>query len=147
MKPAPPHAAAALPPARFAELFLQALSAGQETPAATPGGSARLVRGPHERALFTLRARAGDEAEYRAASRRFLALMRLLEGDDVAGLAHAPGGGSTLLHPALLDTAARMPLTRNGSFPPRRFREAAEAAARDDYAALSWPPQPEGTTS
>ena len=139
MKHPPPHVAAAVRPPRFARLVLEALAAGQESPADLPGGSVRLARGPHERALFALRARLPDEAEYRAVSRRFLALMRLLEDDTLLPLAHGRGG-STLLHPALLDTAARMALARNGNFPPRRFREVAERGAREDYPDLDWPP-------
>ena len=55
------------------------------------------------------------------------------------------GGRSTLLHPAVLDTPARLPLTRNGHFPPRRFLAAALAAAREDYADLDWPLADAGT--
>ncbi|MCA8967083.1 MAG: hypothetical protein KDC48_19540 [Planctomycetes bacterium] len=141
MKAPPPHVAAAFDPTRFATLVLQALTAAQETPSAGPGGVAELRRGPHERALFALRARLPDDAVYRAASRRFLALMQLHATGALAPLTHTGDRGATsFLHPAVLDTAAELSLTRNGRFPPRRFLDAALARARDQYADLAWPP-------
>ena len=141
MRQPPPGAALAFDPAQFAALVLEALAAGQESTAGLPGAAARLVRGPHERALFAMRARLPDPQRYRDASRRFLALMQMHAKQALGPLACAgAGGASTLLHPALLDIAAQMPLTRNGRFPPRRFMEAALARASDDYATLQWPP-------
>ena len=147
MREPPPSAAAAFEPAEFAALVLDALAAGQESTAGLPGTATRLVRGPHERALFALRARLPDPQRYRDASRRFLALMQLHAKDALGPLTHSgEGGRSTLLHPALLDTAAQVPLTRNGRFPPPRFLESAMARARQHYAELEWPPSTDRQT-
>ena len=148
MTAAPPRAAAAFEPAQFAALVLGALAAGQESTAGLPGEAARLVRGPAERALFALRAQLNDENRYHAASRRFLALMHLQANAALGPLArNAAATGSTLLHPAVLDTAARMPLTRNGHFPPRRFLAAALVTAQRDYPDFDWPPAGSGDSA
>lgn len=137
-------------PAEFGSLFELALGAGQAETALDDAAAAELPEellptNPYRRAAVALKRRLGeDEARFQSALLRFCAVMELY----TRGALHAwvredaRGTRAALLHPAVLDVAARMSLTRNGNFPRDRFLEQVSQTARERYADLAqWPPE------
>ncbi len=93
---------------------------------------------PHGRAAFALKRHfAGDDAGFQSALPRFRALMDLFSRGALAGWMRAGDGGRSSLHPAVLDVASRMRLSRNGRFAPRKFLDEVERAAAAHYPELA----------
>ena len=93
---------------------------------------------PHGRAAFALKRHfAGDDAGFQSALPRFRALMDLFSRGVLAGWMRAGDGGRSSLHPAVLDVASHMRLSRNGRFAPRKFLDEVQRAAAAQYPELA----------
>jgi len=93
---------------------------------------------PHGRAAFALKRHfAGDEAAFRGALPRFRALMDLFSRGTLGEWVRSGDGGRSALHPAVLDVASQMRLSRNGRFAPRKFLDEVQRTAASRYPELA----------
>jgi len=139
-----------LDPGTFARAVIAALSAGEDAGGDAASvdrleadGSISLLQvpdTPHGRAAFALKRHfAGDETAFHSALPRFRALMDLFARGTLGEWARAGDGGRSALHPAVIDVASRMRLSRNGRFAPRKSLDAVEHGAASQYPELaSW---------
>jgi len=137
-----PSQAQAFDPAEFGELFVLALEAGQSR-ADMPGPKPERygLEAPYVKAAAALRERIGDdELAYKSALARFVAVMDLYGRRALAPwMRPAPPERPErrALHPAVLDVAARMRLSRNGKFPVDKFLSEVARVARTEYPELA----------
>lgn len=156
-----PREAIPLLPTTFAYAFLVAVESGEvehayEGSAAgadftggqiqrSDGTSASfsLPPGAMNRAAFALkRLFADDSLSFHSAFARFRAVMELKQNKALGPWAR-PGGdasNSVALHPAVLDVASQMRLSKNGKLPPRKFLSEVRRVATERYADFEqWP--------
>jgi hypothetical protein len=92
----------------------------------------------HARAAFALKRHfAHDAVAFASALPRFRALMDLFSRGTLADWARVREGGRSALHPAVIDVASRMRLSRNGRFAPRKFLDAVARTAAQAYPELA----------
>lgn len=154
MKKQRPETAPALAPSDFAEAFQLAIVAGerpqdleksanpleQEELVGADGLPLQLSDSPYNRAAVALKRRYGNDGEAFASSfYRFRALMELISKNSlgvwVRSSIRIPG--ALRIHPAVLDVASEMRLSKNGKFALRKFIEAVEALAKERYPDLA----------
>jgi len=150
MKKQRPENACALEPAEFAQAFQLAIIAGErpqdledasasELPEELVGDDGlplQLSDTPYNRAAMALKRRyPEDRAVFASAFYRFRALMELISGDALGAWARSSirRQGALRIHPAVLDVASDMRLSKNGKFAARKFLDAVEALARERY--------------
>lgn len=154
MKRSRPQDACRFEPADFAAVFEIAISSGEtlrhEDSAdldveltGDDGLPVRLSNTPFNRAGIALKRHFGnDDTRFVSALFRFHALMELVTNNALgrwmrSSIRHE---GSTRLHPAVLDVASHMRLSKNGRFPVNKFLEAVEETAKAHYPDLpEWP--------
>ncbi len=154
MKKQRPENARVLEPAMFAMDFQLAIVAGErpqdlEDPAEA-GGLEELVGDdglplqlsdtPYNRAAIALKRRYADDREgFASAFYRFRALMDLISKDALGVWARSSirRQGALRIHPAVLDVASEMRLSKNGKFAARKFIDAVEDLARERYPELA----------
>ncbi len=137
-------------PAEFAEAFQLAIIAGErpqdleESAASEPyeellgdnGLPLQLSDTPYNRAATALKRRYGeDRAAFVSAFYRFRALMELVSNEALGAWARSSirRRGALRIHPAVLDVASNMRLSKNGKFASRKFLDAVETLARERY--------------
>lgn len=140
--------------AEFAEAFELAVIAGERPQeledasgelevSGSDGHPIRLSDTPYNRAGYALKRRYGeDQAGFESALYRFRALMELISKDALGPWARSSirRQGALRLHPAVLDVASSMRLSKNGSFAVKKFLRQVETTARARYADLAeWP--------
>ena len=150
MKRQRPEDAPALEPAEFARAFQLAIVAGErpqdldeqsaagdhEELVGDDGLPLQLSDTPFNRAAMALKRRYGDDRiQFASAFYRFRALMDLISRDALGVWARSSiqRDGALRIHPAVLDVASEMRLSKNGKFASRKFVEAVEALARERY--------------
>ncbi len=150
MKKQRPENACALEPAEFAQAFQLAIVAGErpqdledlavsglhEELLGDDGLPLQLSDTPYNRAAMALKRRyAEDRAVFASAFYRFRALMELISRDALGAWARSSikRQGALRIHPAVLDVASDMRLSKNGKFASRKFLDAVEALARERY--------------
>ena len=133
----------------FARAVIAALAAGEaagEVGAVSldrpdPAGGVSVLQVPdtaHARAAFALKRHfAQDKKAFASALPRFRALMDLYSRGLLAQWARDAVGGRSALHPAVIDVASRMRLSRNGRFAPRKFLDAVARTAEQAYPELA----------
>ena len=154
MKRPRPQDAAAFDPADFAVIFEIAIRSGETPQSDEPGDldvevvgddglPVQLADTPFNRAGIALKRHFGDdETSFLSALFRFRALMELVTKDALGRWMRSSirREGSTRLHPAVLDVASHMRLSKNGKFPVNKFLETVEETARARYPDLpEWP--------
>lgn len=157
MKKQRPENARILEPAEFAQAFQLAIVAGErpqdldDSPAADQheelvgddGLPLQLSDTPYNRAAIALKRRyADDRAAFASAFYRFRALMELISRDALGMWARSSirRQGALRIHPAVLDVASEMRLSKNGKFASRKFLDEVEKLARERYPDLpEWP--------
>lgn len=153
-KPGRPEDARRMNPAEFADVFALAVVAGERPQeledaavkleiTGSDGRPIKLSDTPYNRAGFALKRRYGDDqAGFESALYRFRALMELISKGALGPWARSSirHQGALRLHPAVLDVASSMRLSKNGSFAVTKFLKQVEATARSHYADLAeWP--------
>lgn len=154
MKRARPQDAVEFDPAEFAGVFEIAIRSG-ETPqsgdlgdldvelAVDDGLPVRLSDTPFNRAGIALKQHySEDETRFLSALFRFRALMDLITNNALGPWIRSSirREGSNRIHPAVLDVASHLRLSRNGKFPVNKFLESVEETAKAHYADLpEWP--------
>lgn len=150
MKKHRPDKACSMKPAEFAAAFQLAIIAGErpqdlEDPKASDhheellgddGLPLQLSDTPYNRAAMALKRRYGeDRALFASAFYRFRALMELVSSDDLGAWARASirRKGALRIHPAVLDVASDMRLSKNGKFASRKFLDAVKQLAHERY--------------
>ena len=145
MKTIRPEDAMSLPPALFAKVVLAGIAAGESAQQGDPlsldrvepDGSLSMLQvpdSPHSRAAFAIKREFVDnEGAFRAALARFNALIKLLSRNALGPWTKVRDGGSTAMHPAVIDVASNMRLSPNGRFAPRKFTIAVADVARRLY--------------
>jgi hypothetical protein len=150
MKKHRPEHARPMEPAEFARAFQLAIIAGErpqdlEDPGASDpheelvgddGLPLQLADTPFNRAATALKRRYGDDRYlFASAFYRFRALMELISNDAMGGWARSSirRQGALRLHPAVLDVASEMRLSKNGKFASRKFLDAVKTLARERY--------------
>lgn len=163
MKRARPENAVEFEPVEFADIFGIALRSG-EVPQPDESGDLgvelmdndglpiKLSDTPFNRAGIALKQHyREDEERFLSALFRFRALMELITKDALGPWMRSSirREGSSRIHPAVLDVASQMRLSRNGKFPVNKFLEAVKDTARAHYADLpEWPlDQPDRKTN
>jgi hypothetical protein len=150
-----PQDSRALDAGDFADLFELAVRAGESPQEAAEGGDldvervgndgkpVRLADTPYSRAGLAIKRRCGtDEARFLSALFRFRALMDLISGGALGRWVRSSirREGANRIHPAVLDVASSMRVSKNGKFAVQKFLRAVEQTARSRYADLSeWP--------
>lgn len=154
MKRQRPEDAVALEAAEFAEVFQLAILAGerpQELDGEAATGPAEELLGddglplqlsdtPYNRAAIALKRRYGnDRAGFASAFYRFRALMDLISKDALGAWARSSirRQGALRIHPAVLDVASDMRLSKNGRFALKKFFTEVEIVARERYPDLA----------
>ncbi|MDH3413176.1 MAG: hypothetical protein OEM98_11875 [Gammaproteobacteria bacterium] len=149
-----PEDAGALDAGEFAEVFQLAILAG-ERPQDLEGEAAagpdeellgddglplQLSDTPYNRAAMALKRRYGeDRGGFASAFYRFRALMELISKDALGAWARSSirRQGALRIHPAVLDVASDMRLSKNGKFAMKKFLAEVEIVARERYPALA----------
>ncbi|NIR32507.1 MAG: hypothetical protein GWN84_25015 [Gammaproteobacteria bacterium] len=146
-----PRDALPFSPAEFGRLFNLALTAGQD-PARTAGqtdpdlriGDYRVPETPFRRAALALKAELGDDdARFKSALWRFCAVMELYRLRALTPWARrrAERHDADAIHPAVLDVASQMRLSKSGKLPRDKFLAEVDRVARVRYPELlGWPP-------
>jgi hypothetical protein len=141
MKGLRPEQAMAFDAAEFARVVMIGIAAGESGDDASlvvdrpaPDGSVEVLEvpdNPHSKAAFALRRHyARDDRAFASALMRFRAFMGLLARGGLEGWVQRRSGGRLAIHPAALDVASQLKISRNGRFAPRKFQQAmAEVAA------------------
>lgn len=148
-----PENACALEPAEFARAFQLAIVAGErpqdledqasdrhEELVGDDGLPLQLSDTPYNRAAVALKRRYKDDRiVFASAFYRFRALMELISKDALGEWARPSirRQGALRIHPAVLDVASEMRLSKNGKFASRKFLDAVKALARERYPHLS----------
>jgi hypothetical protein len=142
--------------ADFAQAFQLAIVAGErpqdlealeqhEELVGDDGMPLQLSDTPFNRAAAALKRRyAGDTYVFSSAFYRFRALMELISKDALGGWARSSirRRGALRIHPAVLDVASEMRLSKNGKFASRKFLHAVKTLARERYPDLAeWRPR------
>lgn len=150
MKKHRPEDACPMEPAEFAQAFQLAIIAGErpqdlEDPAASDpqeellgddGLPLQLSDTPYNRAAMALKRRYGDNRTvFASAFYRFRALMDLVSKGALGAWARSSirRQGALRLHPAVLDVASEMRLSKNGKFASRKFLDAVKTLAEERY--------------
>lgn len=150
MKQQRPEDAPVLEPAEFAQAFQLAIVAGErpqdldqqsatgehEELVGDDGLPLQLSDTPYNRAAMALKRRYGeDRIQFASAFYRFRALMDLISRDVLGVWARSSikRAGALRIHPAVLDVASEMRLSKNGKFASRKFVEAVKTLARERY--------------
>ena len=150
MKKHRPENARPIEPGEFAEAFQLAIIAGErpqdlENPAASEpyedllgddGLPLQLSDTPYNRAAIVLKRRYGeDRAAFASAFYRFRALMELVSREALGAWARSSirRQGALRIHPAVLDVASNMRISKNGKFASRKFLNEVEILARERY--------------
>lgn len=150
MKKQRPEHACPMDPAEFARAFQLAVIAGErpqdlEDPETSDpheellgddGLPLQLSDTPFNRAAAALKRRYGeDRAVFASAFYRFRALMELVSRDALGVWARSSirRQGALRLHPAVLDVASGMRLSKNGKFASRKFLGAVKTVAQERY--------------
>ncbi len=139
----------------FAQLFELAVRAGESPQESAEGGDldvelvgdhgepVRLADSPYNRAGLAIKRRyETDETRFLSALFRFRALMDLISGDALGRWLRSSirREGANRVHPAVLDVASSMRVSKNGKFAVRKFLRVVEETARSRYTDLSeWP--------
>ncbi len=146
-----PQASLAFDAGEFAKLFELAVRAGESPQESAESGDldvelmgddgkpVRLAKTPYNRAGLAIKRRyETDEARFLSALFRFRALMDLISGDALGRWVRSSirREGASRLHPAVLDVASSMRVSKNGKFAVRKFLRAVEETARSRYADL-----------
>ncbi|MDX1514705.1 MAG: hypothetical protein R3174_13285 [Gammaproteobacteria bacterium] len=149
-----PQDAAEFDPAEFAGVFEIAVRAGESAQSdesgivdveltGDDGLPVRLADTPYKRAGIALKRHYhDDEDRFLAALFRFRALMELISRNALGRWMRTSirREGASRIHPAVLDVASHMRLSRNGKFAVNKFLEAVEEISRARYAGLpEWP--------
>lgn len=154
MKKHRPEDARALEPEEFAEMFQLAVVAGErpqdleDETLADPdselvgddGLPLQLSDTPYNRAAIALKRRYGkDRSGFASAFYRFRALMDLISRDALGEWSRSSirRQGALRIHPAVLDVASDMRLSKNGKFALQKFLAAVESVARERYPDLA----------
>lgn len=141
-------------PAEFAAAFELAVRSGEMPELDEPTGldielmgddgrPVKLQDTPFNRAGIALRRHYGqDEARFLSALFRFRALMDLVSKNALGEWVRTSirTEGASRIHPAVLDVASRMRLSRNGRFAVNKFVDGVAKVASERYADLpEWP--------
>ncbi len=98
---------------------------------------------PYNRAGLALKRRYGaDRVAFASAFYRFRALMELISRNALGTWVRSSirHHGALRIHPAVLDVASDMRLSKNGKFAVNKFLSMVEITARERYADLTeWP--------
>lgn len=154
MKKHRPEQACSMKPTEFAAAFQLAIIAGERPQdledAAGPdrheellgddGLPLQLSDTPYNRAAMTLKRRYGeDRAAFASAFYRFRALMELVSSNALGQWARLSirRKGALRIHPAVLDVASEMRLSKNGKFASRKFLDAVKELAQERYSGLN----------
>ena len=137
MKHLPADDAEVFPPDRFARLVLVAITSGEHNPGeeeaghvdalAADGSTIRVPvsDNPYQRAAAALSEHfMDDESGLKSLMWRFGALMNLLERKVLQRWIKQDENQSMRIHPAVLDVASYMRLSRNGRFAQKKFVQA-----------------------
>ena len=95
---------------------------------------------PFRRAALALKTELGDDdARFKSALWRFCAVMELYQRRALSPWARASGErpDTEAIHPAVLDVASEMRLSKSGKLPRDRFLATVERVARDRYPELA----------
>ena len=149
MKSMPPETAQPIDPREFAQAVLLGIAAGE-----SPGGGdytvdrpnangsvdiTEIPDNPYSKATFALRRHyRDDDHAFASALMRFRALMSLLGRGALQQWVHCHPRGRIAIHPAALDVASQMRLSKNGRFAPRKFLNAVAETAHRHYPQFSW---------
>ena len=129
--------AVALDPNEFWLAVEIGIRAGQaQSPAIEQSNTDANTANPLTRAAHALRDIYGaGTVEFESTMNRFAALMHLFSQGVLGEWVKSSGGrsGSSDIHPAVIDTAARMRLSDNGKFPVKKFLSAVNDNALDKY--------------
>ncbi|MDH3695274.1 MAG: hypothetical protein OER96_11975 [Gammaproteobacteria bacterium] len=130
--------AIALDPREFWLAVEIGIRAGQaQSPAIEQSNISTNAVNPLTRSAHALRDIYGaGTVKFESTMARFAALMQLFS-QGVLGEWVKPSderSGSSDIHPAVIDTAARMRLSDNGKFPVKKFLSAVNKTSRDKYA-------------
>ena len=139
----------------FAQFFELAVRAGESPQESAEGGEldvelvgdhgepVRLADTPYHRAGLVIKRRyETDETRFLSALFRFRALMDLISRKALGRWVRSSirREGANRVHPAVLDVASSMRVSRNGKFAVRNFLSTVEKTARSHYADLpEWP--------
>ncbi len=137
------------PPEQFARLVLVAISSGEHSPGvddaghvdalAADGSTIRVPvsNNPYQRAADALSEYfEDDEPGLKSLMWRFGALMYLLERKILQRWIKLDQNQSMRIHPAVLDVASYLRLSRNGRFAQKKFVQAVNAVALQNYTHL-----------
>ena len=146
MKSLQPTDARVFPPQEFAQLVLMAITGGEHQASEAKDGHVDTLAedgstirvpvpdNPYQRAASVVSEYfVDDEVGLDSIMWRFSALMYLLDRKILkAWVKHDPGA-SVRIHPAVLDVASYLRLSSNGRFAQRKFVQAVEAVAAQNY--------------
>ncbi len=145
-----PRDALPFSPAEFGRLFHLALTAGQDPVRAADEaepdlhiGDYRVPETPFRRAALALKAELDDDARFKSALWRFCAVMELYQRRALTPWARRSRDrpDTDAIHPAVLDVASEMRLSKSGKLPRDKFLAEVERVARHRYPELAdWPP-------
>ena len=148
MKQLRPDEAQVFPPDKFAHLVLVAITSGEHNSGgdaghvdalAADGSTIRVPvsENPYQRAAAALGEYfEDDEAGLNSLMWRFGALMKLLELKILQRWIKLDENQSMRIHPAVLDVASYLRLSRNGRFAQKKFLQAVNAVALQNYSHL-----------
>jgi hypothetical protein len=149
MKHLRPDDAQVFPPDQFARLVIVAISSGEHHPGEDEAGHVDALAGdgstirvpvsanPYQRAAAALSEYfENDEPGLKSLMWRFSALMALLERKVLQRWVKQDHNQSMRIHPAVLDVASYLRLSSNGRFAQKKFVQAVNAVASQNYSHL-----------
>lgn len=131
----------------FAHIVMLGIAAGEAgdgeplvVDAPKPDGTVEVLEvpdNPYSKATFALRKHfRGDDLAFASAVMRFRAFMNLLSRGALEKWVQRRDGERLAIHPAALDVASQLKISRNGRFAPRKFQQAVAEVARVHYTRL-----------
>lgn len=144
MKGLKPEQAQAFDGREFAQAVMLGIAAGESTQgepvvvdAPAADGTVEVLQvpdNPYSKATFALRKHfSEDDRAFSSALMRFRAFMNLLNRGALDDWIQRRDGERMAIHPAALDVASQLKMSKNGRFPPRKFQQAVAEVIRVHY--------------